>query len=231
MGTYTGIAFLLLQFLSLYFHFRWALLNTHDASAWPSAIAILARVIAVIFMALCAIVLQQSHQDTAAAVLWTFVVGFSFGPVLDPPFHIKDQYEDLYEKLNRFIGNVIYALFKGMVVSLVALPLGLFDVFRIGRIEIWSTLLIGMILSYFKIGFVRLAIQWAPSEKAKLGYTDDMDLNSMRKICFFGVIGFLVWSNFLIAVDERIPELDKSEIYNWLIFSGGVWVSSLFKGE
>ena len=91
--------------LGLYWHFRWALLNSHNDAGTPGPVATAIRGVIVAAVTLASAALAGGSDGIAGVVLWMFAVGLALGSSLTPPPRATDlggpntYGEQLYERI------------------------------------------------------------------------------------------------------------------------------------
>ena len=103
--------------------------------------------------------LAGSSDGIAGPALWMFAIGFAFGPSLTPPRATDMGPKTLGDLLERVVGEGLWALVKGGVVWLLAIPVGWIPVAVVmERPEYWTMMGLAVALGFMKLAFVMAVV-------------------------------------------------------------------------
>ena len=219
--------------VGLYSHFRWALLNSHNHAGSPGAVATAIRAAIVAAVILTSAALAGGSEGIVGPVLWMFAIGFAFGPSLTPPRATdlggpNTLGELLYE---RVVGEGLWALMKGGVVWLLAIPVGWIPVATVSeRPEYWTMMWLAVVLGFMKWSFVMTVVHGSPEGRRGLGYAGDVRPEAIAGTAALGFAGLVIWTsvcNFFVA---DVPTVELSEVYGPLAMVAGLWLSGALEG-
>lgn len=219
--------------VGLYWHFRWALLNSHNHSATPGAVAIALRAGILAAVILTSAALTGSGDGMTGSVMWMFAIGFAFGPSLTPPRATDlggaNTLGELLEE--RVVGEGLWALVKGGIVWLLAIPVGWIPVATVTeRPEYWTMMVLAVCLGLMKWSFVMIVAHGSLEDRRKLGCADDVQPEALGATAALGFVGFVIWTSVCNFFMADIPTVELTEIYGPLAMVAGLWLSGALEG-
>ena len=225
------VVLLLFVAVGLYFHFRWALLNTRNHAGTPGLVSTALRAVFIAVLILTAPALTANQEGIAGPMVWMFAIGFAFGPSLTPPraTDLGGSYTIWELFYDRVIGQGVWALVKGGVVWLLAMLVGLIPGDTIVRPEFWTMFFLALILGSMKLSFVMGVVGAASEVRRKLGYADDVTLTQMQWTGAMGFVGLLAWVWVCHLFLLGIPKVDMTEWYGPVALFLGMWLSGVLE--
>ncbi len=210
--------------LALYFHFRWALLDTHFFDRTPGIVWIAVRSLITATGIFVAAGLSLSGYQTSSGLLWMSAIGYAFAPSLTLQLHQDPGQGAVSRFLDKSMANILWSALKTTVVWLISLPISLIPVCEITEHAAhWTMLFLALLFAFMKFCFVICVIE--KPEKTQLGYPPDMCASQMWRLAGLGCLGLLTWTLIAGAFLSGIPDVNVLDVFGHIALAIGIYVS------